>query len=86
MKKYALPLALVGLVSLAACNEQMDSTEDATPLSAPLDAVALESTEQRLSYGIAFGLGQRMAQTEWPWTSILSSRAFEMVPPVMKER
>jgi FKBP-type peptidyl-prolyl cis-trans isomerase len=62
MKKYALPLALVGLVSLAACNEQMDSTEDATPLSAPLDAVALESTEQRLSYGIAFGLGQRMAQ------------------------
>ncbi|EEB77133.1 hypothetical protein GPB2148_274, partial [marine gamma proteobacterium HTCC2148] len=47
MKKYALPLALVGLVSLAACNEQMDSTEDATPLSAPLDAVALESTEQR---------------------------------------
>ena len=40
MKKYALPLALVGLVSLAACNEQMDSTEDATSLSAPLDAVA----------------------------------------------
>lgn len=63
MKKYALPLALVGLVSLAACNEQTTGTQSAAAPVAPVaDAVALETVEQRLSYGIAFGLGQRMAQ------------------------
>ena len=66
MKKYALPLALVGLVSLQACNQQSagtDSTAAAEPAAAE---VALESTQQRLSYGIAFGLGQRMAQDGMP--------------------
>ncbi|WP_238946725.1 FKBP-type peptidyl-prolyl cis-trans isomerase [Seongchinamella unica] len=63
MKKYALPLALVGLVSLQACNQQTASTESA---SAPAAEVALENSDQRLSYGIAFGLGQRMAQDGMP--------------------
>ena len=67
MKKYALPLALVGLVSLQACNEQTASTESAAAPAAPAAAaVALENTDQRLSYGIAFGLGQRMAQDGMP--------------------
>ncbi len=66
MKKYALPFALVGLVSLQACNEQTASTESAAaPAAAPAEA-SLETTEQRLSYGIAFGLGQRMAQDGMP--------------------
>jgi FKBP-type peptidyl-prolyl cis-trans isomerase FkpA len=64
MKKYALPLALVGLVSLQACNEQSASTESAAAPAAA--AVALENADQRLSYGIAFGLGQRMSQDGMP--------------------
>lgn len=63
MKKYALPLALVGLVSLQACNEQTASTESA---AAPAAEVTLENSDQRLSYGIAFGLGQRMAADGMP--------------------
>lgn len=63
MKKYALPLALVGLFSLQACNEQSAGTDTA---AAPAAEVSLESTEQRLSYGIAFGLGQRMVQDGMP--------------------
>lgn len=59
MKKYALPLALVSVFGLQACNEQSTSTADSAP-AAPAE-VALETTEQRLSYGIAYGLGQRMA-------------------------
>lgn len=64
MKKYALPLALVGLVSLQACNEQSTGADSAAASAAA--EVSLESTEQRLSYGIAFGLGQRMAQDGMP--------------------
>ncbi len=59
MKKYALPLALVSVLGLQACNQQ-SSTGDAAAPAAPAE-VALETTEQRLSYGIAYGLGQRMA-------------------------
>jgi FKBP-type peptidyl-prolyl cis-trans isomerase len=63
MKKIALPLALVGLVGLQACNQQSQTTEPAA--TAPAE-VALESSEQRLSYGMAFGLGQRMSQDGMP--------------------
>ncbi len=59
MKKFALPLALVGLVSLQACNQQATDTGESKKAAAP---VALESSEQRLSYGIAYNLGQRMSQ------------------------
>ncbi|WP_162846144.1 FKBP-type peptidyl-prolyl cis-trans isomerase [Seongchinamella sediminis] len=66
MKKYALPLALAGLVSLQACNEQTASTETASTDTASAAEVTLENTDQRLSYGIAFGLGQRMAADGMP--------------------
>ncbi len=55
MKKFALPLALVATVALQACNQQ--SAPDADGAS----EVVLEDSTQRLSYGIAFGLGKRMA-------------------------
>lgn len=63
MKKIALPLALVGLVGLQACNQQSPTAEPA--VTAPAEA-ALDSSEQRLSYGMAFGLGQRMSQDGMP--------------------
>lgn len=58
MKNYLLPLVLVGAVALQACNQKppADAVEEA---KAPADA-ALTTPEQRLSYGIAYGLGQRM--------------------------
>ena len=61
MKKYALPLALVSVITLQACNDQSSTT---TPSTAAVEApagISLETSEQRLSYGIAYGLGQRMA-------------------------
>jgi len=60
MKKYALPLALAGVVALQACNQQSSAPADSAPAAADPAAVQLESTEQRLSYGIALTLGQRM--------------------------
>jgi FKBP-type peptidyl-prolyl cis-trans isomerase len=64
MKKYALPLALAGVVALQACNQQ--SAEPAKEAAAAPAAVSLESQEQRLSYGIAYGLGQRMTTDGMP--------------------
>lgn len=62
MKKYALPLALVTAVSLSACNQQTE-----TPEAEEAEAtVTLETSEQRLSYGIAYGLGARMAADAVP--------------------
>ena len=58
MKKYVLPLAVISMVTLQACNEQAT-----TIVTAEADApVALESTAQRLSYGIAYGFGARLSQ------------------------
>ena len=59
MKKYALPLALVSVFGLQAC-QQESAAPESTVAAAPAE-VSLETTEQRLSYGIAYGLGQRMA-------------------------
>ncbi len=56
MKKYALPLAVVAALGLQACNQQTTSGDAAAESS----AVTLETSEQRLSYGIAFNLGSRM--------------------------
>jgi FKBP-type peptidyl-prolyl cis-trans isomerase len=63
MKKYALPLALVSVFTLQACNDQSSSTVATTESTAVKEpaGVSLETSEQRLSYGIAYGLGQRMA-------------------------
>ena len=57
MKKYALPLALVSVITLQACNQQSSAPADSSAAPA---TVTLETMEQRLSYGIAYGLGQRM--------------------------
>ena len=63
MKKYALPLALVSVITLQACNDQSSTTTTTqdTAVEAPTASISLETSEQRLSYGIAYGLGQRMA-------------------------
>jgi FKBP-type peptidyl-prolyl cis-trans isomerase len=58
MNKIALPLALASVVALQACNQQT-SAPAGSDAPAPA-AVTLESTEQRLSYGIGYNLGQRM--------------------------
>lgn len=63
MKKLALPLAIASIVALTACNEQSDNA--AAPAGAETQA-ALETSEQRLSYGIALGLGSRMRQDGMP--------------------
>ncbi len=63
MKKYALPLALSSLFVLQACNQQTPTTD--APEEAA-SAVALETSEQRLSYGIAYGLGERMKADSVP--------------------
>jgi FKBP-type peptidyl-prolyl cis-trans isomerase len=63
MKKYLLPLALVSAVSLQACDQKTPATapeQAASPASEAPAATDLATTEQRLSYGIAYGLGQRM--------------------------
>lgn len=62
MKKYLLPLALVSVVALQACNQKTPTAagEEANAPAAVGKDASLTTTEQRLSYGIAFGLGQRM--------------------------
>ncbi len=67
MKKYLLPLALVSVVALQACDKiKMPSTAD-DAAKAPAGEAAkapasadLATPEQRLSYGIGFNMGQRM--------------------------
>ena len=56
MKILNISLALLVTALLTACEKQDSSTDavDAAP------AVALDTTEERLSYGIAFGLGERL--------------------------
>jgi hypothetical protein len=56
MKKFALPLVLAATVALQACNQPAEPEAAASSAD-----VALDNTTQRLSYGIAYGLGQRMA-------------------------
>lgn len=63
MKKYALPLVISSLMILQACNEAPETME--TVVEAPADST-LETGPQRLSYGIAFGMGQRMVAEELP--------------------
>ena len=58
MKTYVIPLVLSSMLVLQACNEQANIPETLVA-EAPV-ATTLETSEQRLSYGIAFGLGQRM--------------------------
>jgi FKBP-type peptidyl-prolyl cis-trans isomerase len=71
MKKYALPLALLSVCTLQACNDKMPTAPEAATdvVSEAAPAVAntsLESSEQRLSYGIGLSLGQRMSADAIP--------------------
>jgi FKBP-type peptidyl-prolyl cis-trans isomerase len=68
MKKYALPLALATAVTLTACNQEASTpaTSEAPQATQAASDVSLESSDQRLSYGIAYGLGQRMANDKVP--------------------
>lgn len=75
MKKYALPLALMGVFALQGCEANKSETATATDegsTAAPAGEVALDTSERRLSYGIAYGLGQRMLADGVP----LDSAAF----------
>ena len=67
MNKYALPLVAIGILGLQACNQQTatEPAPAAAPPAAPAE-VALDTPEQRLSYGIALGLGQRMVNDSVP--------------------
>ncbi len=61
MKKYLLLFTLASLVALQGCNPKTPAGDEAAP-AAPAAATDadLATSDQRLSYGIAFGLGQRM--------------------------
>ena len=61
MKRYLKPAGALGAaIVLAACQQQGAETGDATSAAAS-DTVVLETPEQRLSYAVALGLGQNMA-------------------------
>lgn len=69
MNKFALPLALVSVFALQACTQpandagESEATDSAATSSG---AVSLDTSEKRLSYGIAYGLGQRMVTDSVP--------------------
>jgi FKBP-type peptidyl-prolyl cis-trans isomerase len=73
MKKYLLPLALVSVVALQACDKVKAPAADDAAAKAPAAEAGkapasadLATTEQRLSYGIGFNLGQRMKADSVP--------------------
>jgi FKBP-type peptidyl-prolyl cis-trans isomerase len=71
MKKYLPLLALASVVALQACNQKTAapaSEEAAAPAAsaAPAADDLLSTSEQRLSYGIAYSLGQRMQADGMP--------------------
>lgn len=55
--KIHVPLAMLAVFTLSACEQKATTEVDPPPAVAE---VALDTTEERLSYGIAFGLGQRL--------------------------
>ncbi len=59
MNKIAVPFALIAMIGLQACNQQ-------TPAPAEEAEVVLETQEQKVSYGMALGLGQRLASEDLP--------------------
>ncbi len=62
MKKSVLSIALIAAAGMSACNQSGTPAETAASVEAAAGAVALETTEQRLSYGIAYNFAQRMSQ------------------------
>jgi FKBP-type peptidyl-prolyl cis-trans isomerase len=62
MNKLSPGLALLAALILTACSQQNESTAvDAEP-----STTELSTTEQRLSYGIAYGLGERLKADDVP--------------------
>ena len=60
-------LALCALLTVVACSQPGGESAPATDAAATTDApVALDSTEKKISYGIAYGLGQRLRADEVP--------------------
>jgi FKBP-type peptidyl-prolyl cis-trans isomerase len=55
MKISSIGLALMAALMTAACSQQ-----EGAPAEPVEQAVTLDTTEQRLSYGIAYGLGERL--------------------------
>jgi FKBP-type peptidyl-prolyl cis-trans isomerase len=90
MMKIHIPLALLAVFTLSAC-EQKVATEAApeSGSTAADSAAALDTAEKRLSYGIAFGLGQRLQQDGVPLDvaafSEGLSHAFEGREPVLTQ-
>jgi FKBP-type peptidyl-prolyl cis-trans isomerase len=71
MNKYILPLALVSVATLQACNQKPPAaapTEAAAPAESST-SVSLTTSEQRLSYGIGYSMGQRMVADGIPLNS-----------------
>ncbi|NND66131.1 MAG: hypothetical protein HKN19_00970, partial [Halioglobus sp.] len=65
MKKFILPVALLSAALLQACSQPSgDAPAAAAPAAKP--ATTLDTTEERLSYGIAYNLGQGMATESFP--------------------
>ncbi len=60
MKKLALPAAILAAVSLTACNQESAESQSAAAPAAAAE-VALEASNDRLSYGMAYNFGQRLA-------------------------
>lgn len=87
MMKIHVPLAMLAVFTLSAC-EQKPATE-AVP-EAETTGVVLETTEERLSYGIAYGLGQRLKQDgvplDVPAFAEGLSHAFEDREPLLTEQ
>lgn len=65
MKKFILPAALLSAALLQACSQPSGEATVATE-SAAKPATTLSTTEERLSYGIAYNLGQGMATESFP--------------------
>jgi FKBP-type peptidyl-prolyl cis-trans isomerase len=61
MKKLLLPVAVLGVLTLQGCNQQSETTAPAEP-----EAVALDTPEQRLSYGIGQNFGMQMKNNSLP--------------------
>jgi FKBP-type peptidyl-prolyl cis-trans isomerase len=62
MKKYLVLFTLASLVALQGCNPKTPAAADdeAADAAVPATNADLATSDQRLSYGIAYGLGQRM--------------------------
>lgn len=69
MNNYLLPLVLASVFALQACNQQPQAGKDSAEAGQEPAAASLETTEQRLSYSIAYSVGSRMGADDIPLDS-----------------